>query len=368
MGCRPCRRDPPARFDPAFHRGRRTGCRRRRRPGAATVRARSRAHPARGRSGWPAGLRRPRRARGRDAQAANAARRPLAGHRRAACPRSRDGRSRRGSRSGRLRLRCRRGRRDATGSGPSRSTHRGAHRRRVGVAHACRSGSAGQTRARAFAAPSGGCVAAGAPPRHRTRGAVAASPILDLDADRADADDKAGTMIDGSQLPEPATVDLDIVGERYRADLSRVVLDRPEGRIHSPIFARRADPEPAPADVLPGVELPSIRSFLGPLAWVLVLGLPVLAPGRLASRSRDGRLRPDRSRGAPAGGSLDDLLRRGLPRVQGPGWMAAGSPGGRRRALELEAGPIGSAGTGRARLIAANSAQANGRDLPGSQR
>jgi hypothetical protein len=146
-------------------------------------------------------------------------------------------------------------------------------------------------------------AAAGAPPRHRTRGAFAASPILDLDADRADADDKAGIMIDGSQLPEPAT-DLDIVGERYRADLSRVVLDRPAGRIHSPIFVRRVDPEPAPADVPPGVELPPIRSYLGPLAWVLVLGLPVLlrvgwqaaaVVAVVALLVREAHLRADRS-------------------------------------------------------------------------
>jgi hypothetical protein len=42
------------------------------------------------------------------------------------------------------------------------------------------------------------------------------------------------------------------------------------------MLARRANPEPTPADVLPGVELPPLRSFLGPLAWVLVVGLPVL--------------------------------------------------------------------------------------------
>ena len=83
-------------------------------------------------------------------------------------------------------------------------------------------------------------------------------------------------MIDGSQLSEPVTVDLDIVGERYRADLGRVVLDRPEGHVRSPIFERRADPRPAPAEVPPGVELPPLRSFLGPLVWMLVLGLPVL--------------------------------------------------------------------------------------------
>ena len=83
-------------------------------------------------------------------------------------------------------------------------------------------------------------------------------------------------MIDRSQIPEPLTVDLDIVGERYRADLGRVVLDRPVGQMRSPILARRADPQPAPADAPPAVELPPLRSFLGPLVWMLVLGLPVL--------------------------------------------------------------------------------------------
>jgi len=125
-----------------------------------------------------------------------------------------------------------------------------------------------------------------------------------LDADRAGADDKAGTMIDGSQLPEPASVDLDIVGERYRADLSRVVLDRPEGRIHSPIFARRAAQEPSQTEVPPAVELPPLRSFLGPFAWVLVLGLPVLlrvgwqaaaVMAIVALLVREAHLRADRS-------------------------------------------------------------------------
>jgi hypothetical protein len=157
---------------------------------------------------------------------------------------------------------------------------------------------------------------------NRTRGAVAASHILDLDADRADADDKAGTMIDGSQLPEPATVDLDIVGARYRADLSRVVLDRPEGRIHSPMFARRANPEPAPADVLPGVELPPLRSFLGPFAWVVVLGLPVLLRVGWQAAAvvavcglivREAHLRADRSTISFGEGFLGYTARDGLP-------------------------------------------------------
>lgn len=129
-------------------------------------------------------------------------------------------------------------------------------------------------------------------------------------------------MIDGSQLPEPATVDLDIVGERYRADLSRVVLDRPEGRIHSPIFARRADPEPAPADVPPGVELPPVRSFLGPLAWVLVLGLPVLlrvgwqaaaVVAVVALVVREAHLRADRSTISFGEGFLGYTARDGWP-------------------------------------------------------
>jgi hypothetical protein len=139
---------------------------------------------------------------------------------------------------------------------------------------------------------------------HRTRAAVACRPILDPDADRADADHKAGIMIDGSQPPEPITVDLDIVGERYRADLGRVVLDQPDGHMRSPILARRADPQPATADVPPGVEMPPLRTFLGPLVWVLVLGLPVLLRvgwqaaaiiAVVALMVREARLRADRS-------------------------------------------------------------------------
>ena len=83
-------------------------------------------------------------------------------------------------------------------------------------------------------------------------------------------------MIDRSQHPESVTVDLDIVGARYRADLSRVVLSRPDGHMRSPIFAPRADPQPGPTEVPRGVDLPPLRSFLGPFVWVLVPGLPVL--------------------------------------------------------------------------------------------
>ena len=110
-------------------------------------------------------------------------------------------------------------------------------------------------------------------------------------------------MINGSQLPEP-TVDLDIVGERYRADLSRVVLDRPDGHMRSPILARRADPEPAPTDDLTRVDLPPIQAFFWPLVWVLVAGLPVLirvgwqaaaVMAVIALIVREAHLRADRS-------------------------------------------------------------------------
>jgi hypothetical protein len=111
-------------------------------------------------------------------------------------------------------------------------------------------------------------------------------------------------MIDGTQPPEHVTVDLDIVGARYRADLSRVVLDRPEGRMRSPIFARRANPPPAPADLPPGVELPPIRSLFGPLLWFLIPGLPMLirvgwqaaaVTGVVALIVREAHLRANRS-------------------------------------------------------------------------
>jgi hypothetical protein len=46
--------------------------------------------------------------------------------------------------------------------------------------------------------------------------------------------------------------------------------------MRSPVFARRPDPQPVAVDVRP-VELPPLRSFLGPLVWALVPGLPVLA-------------------------------------------------------------------------------------------
>ena len=129
-------------------------------------------------------------------------------------------------------------------------------------------------------------------------------------------------MIDRSQTPEPVTVDLDIVGERYRADLGRVVLDRPQGHVRSPIFARRADPRPAPADVPPGVELPSLRSLLGPLVWVLVPGLPVflrvgwqaaVVVGVVALIVREAHLRADRSTISFGEGFLAYTARDGWP-------------------------------------------------------
>ena len=129
-------------------------------------------------------------------------------------------------------------------------------------------------------------------------------------------------MIDRSQIPEPVTVDLDIVGERYRADLGRVVLDRPQGQIRSPILAPRADPQPAPADVPPGVELPPLRSLLGPLVWVLVLGLPVLlrvgwqaaaVTAVIALMVREAHLRADRSTISFGEGFLGYTARDGWP-------------------------------------------------------
>ena len=130
-------------------------------------------------------------------------------------------------------------------------------------------------------------------------------------------------MIDGSQLPEPVTVDLDIVGERYRADLGRVVLDRPNGRIRSPILARRADPQPALLDDSPGIELPPLRSFLGPPLWVLVLGLPVLlrvgwqaaaVVAVVALIVREAHLRANRSTISFGEGFLGYTARDGWPR------------------------------------------------------
>jgi hypothetical protein len=129
-------------------------------------------------------------------------------------------------------------------------------------------------------------------------------------------------MIDGSQLPEAVTVDLDIVGARYRADLGRVVLDRPVGSMRSPILARRADPQPAAADVPPGAELPPLRSFVGPLVWVVVLALPVLlrvgwqaavVTGVGALMVREAHLRANRSTISFGEGFLAYTARDGWP-------------------------------------------------------
>jgi hypothetical protein len=147
-------------------------------------------------------------------------------------------------------------------------------------------------------------------------------------------------MIDGSQLQDPVTVDLDIVGARYRADLSRVVLSRPDGHMRSPILARRADPEPGPADLPPNVALPPLRSFLGPLAWALVPGLPVLARvgwqaalvwGVVALMVREAHQRAARSTISFGEGFLGYRAREGWPHgVQEDNdvhwnWKAAGS-------------------------------------------
>jgi len=129
-------------------------------------------------------------------------------------------------------------------------------------------------------------------------------------------------MIDGSQIPEPVTVDLDIVGERYSADLRRVVLDRPIGHIRSPLVARRADPQPAPSAGPPGIELPPLRTFLGPLAWVVVLALPVLlrvgwqaaaVMAVIALMVREARLRANRSTISFGDGFLGYTAREGWP-------------------------------------------------------
>src|SRR6478752_4659190 len=96
-------------------------------------------------------------------------------------------------------------------SGSASPGRRSRARTSVGVG---RAGSAAGIRA-----PGGGCDRNG---RMAIVPGALLAPVLYSanDADRAGADDKAGTMNDGSQLPEPASVDLDIVGERYRADLS----------------------------------------------------------------------------------------------------------------------------------------------------
>jgi len=129
-------------------------------------------------------------------------------------------------------------------------------------------------------------------------------------------------MIDGSQIPEPVIVDLDIVGERYRADLGRVVLDRPIGHIRSPLVARRADRQSTPSDGPPGIELPPFRSFLGPLAWVVVLATPVLlrvgwqaaaVMAVVALMIREARLRANRSTISFGEGFLGYTAREGWP-------------------------------------------------------
>jgi hypothetical protein len=116
-------------------------------------------------------------------------------------------------------------------------------------------------------------------------------------------------MIDRSQ-PEPPDL-VDIVepvdlGHESRAvaeDLARPVLFRPTGHIRSPIVERRSDPPPDRGD-RPGVEMPPLRSFVGPLVWVIVPALPVMSRvgwqaafvvGVVAIIVREARLRVSRS-------------------------------------------------------------------------
>ncbi len=166
---------------------------------------------------------------------------------------------------------------------------------------------------------------------------------------------QAGTMIDRSQVPSPSPSTSISSASAIPRGPGPGRPRRPDGHIRSPILARRADPQPGPLDVPPGVELPPLRVLprSAPLgARSRAAGPP---PGRLAGGSGGGRRRPDRSRGASAGESLHDLLRGGIPRVHGPRWMAARGPGRRRRALELVDGPIGPAGTARQRLTSSAS-------------
>ena len=275
-------------------------------------------------------------------------RRPPGGRRRVASPRTRAARSRRGSSSGSVRRRCHRGRRDATGSGPSRS------RRREGVAGAPERvrGAGGLIRA---SYPGRRCLPSYTRPRRRSRRRRSQGRHHDR------------------WIPDfrsPLTVDLDIVGARYRADLSRVILDRPDGRIQSPIFARRADPAAGRRQTFR--QASSCRPSILPRSARLGARSRVagLAPGRLASGSRGGRRRPDRSRGTSAcEPSLHDLLRRGLPWVRGPdGWPHGVQEDDDVRwnwktARSAQPGP----GAQRLTSTAARSAQANGRDLPRRQ-
>lgn len=129
-------------------------------------------------------------------------------------------------------------------------------------------------------------------------------------------------MIDRSQPAPPVIVDLDLVGEASRADLRPVVLDRPDGRIRSPLVEGRADPQQGPRDAPPGVELPPLRAFLGPLAWVLVPGLPVLVRvgwqaavvmAVVALMFREAHLRANRSTISFGGGFLSYSARDGWP-------------------------------------------------------
>lgn len=111
-------------------------------------------------------------------------------------------------------------------------------------------------------------------------------------------------MIDRSQISPPVLVDLDLVGDASGAEMGRrLVLYRPTGRIRSPIVERRSDAR-SPHRARPGVEMPPIRAFIGPLVWAVVPGLPVLirvgwqaaiVMGVVAILVREARLRASRS-------------------------------------------------------------------------
>ena len=82
-------------------------------------------------------------------------------------------------------------------------------------------------------------------------------------------------MIDRYQPSTPVLVDFVDFRDGPAADLARPVLARPIGHIRSPLVGRRSDP-PLQRGERENVELPPLRAFIGPLAWAIVPGLPVL--------------------------------------------------------------------------------------------
>jgi hypothetical protein len=129
-------------------------------------------------------------------------------------------------------------------------------------------------------------------------------------------------MIDPSQPAQPTLVDIEFVGDVYRADLgSRPVLHQPSGRIRSPMMDPRSDTSIPRAERIP-VEIPSIREVVGPLAWVIFPALPILlrvgwqaavVTGLVALIVREAHLRADRSTISFGEGFLGYTARDGWP-------------------------------------------------------